>query len=131
MSTSSRSAKGQEGGAQVPQPPQSQRHPPQQLPTANPQATNATHDQPPPFRMFANLSGLFGGDLQECDDGPKPPWTLPPAPGPTLRQRIEHREREAGLRCYDVSCGVGPSDEDFELSDTVLGTSKCQEWCGQ
>ncbi|KAG5337060.1 hypothetical protein C0989_010969 [Termitomyces sp. Mn162] len=42
----------------------------------------------------------------------KKPWTLPPPPGPTLRQRIEKREREAGFRCYDVSCGVGPSDED-------------------
>ena len=39
-------------------------------------------------------------------------WRLPPAPGPTLRQRIERRERDAGLRCYDISCGVGPSDED-------------------
>ncbi|KAG6896688.1 hypothetical protein C0992_006678 [Termitomyces sp. T32_za158] len=42
----------------------------------------------------------------------KKPWTLPPPPGPTLRQRIEKREREAGFRCYDVSCGVGPSDEE-------------------
>lgn len=113
-------AEGQEDEPQAPPPAQSQRQRPQQPPTANPQATNGTHGQPPPFRMFANLSGLFG-DLQERDDGPKPPWTLPPAPGPTLRQRIEHREREAGLRCYDVSCGVGPSDEDPELSDTILG----------
>ncbi len=42
----------------------------------------------------------------------KRPWVLPPAPGPTLRQRIERREREAGLRCHDISCGLGPSDED-------------------
>ncbi|KAF8157902.1 hypothetical protein B0H34DRAFT_434172 [Crassisporium funariophilum] len=33
-------------------------------------------------------------------------WTLPPAPGPTLRERVERREREAGLRCSDVSYGV-------------------------
>ncbi|EMD40226.1 hypothetical protein CERSUDRAFT_45545 [Gelatoporia subvermispora B] len=39
-------------------------------------------------------------------------WSLPAAPGPTLRQRIERREREIGLRCSDVSCGLGPSDED-------------------
>jgi hypothetical protein len=45
-------------------------------------------------------------------EGPKRPWVLPPAPGPTLRQRIERREREAGLRCHDVSCGLGPSDDD-------------------
>ncbi|KAJ6466943.1 hypothetical protein C8R45DRAFT_770067, partial [Mycena sanguinolenta] len=46
---------------------------------------------------------------------PPPPqqeWTPPPAPGPTLRDRVERREREAGLRCADASCGVGPSDED-------------------
>ena len=39
-------------------------------------------------------------------------WTVPPAPGPSLRQRVEQREREKGLRCSDTSCGVGPSDED-------------------
>ncbi|KAJ7583454.1 hypothetical protein C8J56DRAFT_1028407 [Mycena floridula] len=51
--------------------------------------------------------------------GEKKKWTLPAAPGPTLRQRIERREREAGLRCHDMSCGIGPSDEDplVELSD--------------
>ncbi|KAF8811598.1 hypothetical protein BYT27DRAFT_7055079, partial [Phlegmacium glaucopus] len=47
----------------------------------------------------------------------KKAWTLPPAPGPTLRQRIERRERDAGLRCYDMSCGVGPSDEDPVVAD--------------
>ncbi|KAG8214386.1 hypothetical protein J3R82DRAFT_9379 [Butyriboletus roseoflavus] len=39
-------------------------------------------------------------------------WILPPAPGPSLRQRIEQREREQGLRCSDTSCGVGPCDDD-------------------
>ncbi|KAG1727993.1 hypothetical protein EDB19DRAFT_1748402 [Suillus lakei] len=39
-------------------------------------------------------------------------WTLPAAPGPSLRQRVEQKEREAGLRCYDPSCGIGPSDDD-------------------
>ncbi|KAJ7935014.1 hypothetical protein B0H13DRAFT_1591254 [Mycena leptocephala] len=39
-------------------------------------------------------------------------WAPPPAPGPTLRDRIERREREAGLRCSDPSCGIGPSDEE-------------------
>jgi len=46
---------------------------------------------------------------------PRPPpktWSLPAPPGPTLRQRVEKKEREAGLRCHDLSCGVGPSDED-------------------
>lgn len=39
-------------------------------------------------------------------------WVPPPAPGPTLRQRVEAKERKAGLRCDDPSCGIGPSDED-------------------
>lgn len=39
-------------------------------------------------------------------------WTLPSPPGPTLRQRVERKEREAGLRCHGMFCGVGPSDED-------------------
>ncbi|KAI0632280.1 hypothetical protein C8Q77DRAFT_1124801 [Trametes polyzona] len=43
---------------------------------------------------------------------PKRKWTLPPPPGPTLRQLVERNEREMGLRCSDVSCGLGPSDED-------------------
>ncbi|KAL5524728.1 hypothetical protein ACEPAF_9873 [Sanghuangporus sanghuang] len=39
-------------------------------------------------------------------------WTPPPPPGLTLRQRIEKRECEVGLRCGDVSCGLAPTDED-------------------
>ncbi|KAJ4478033.1 hypothetical protein J3R30DRAFT_2849243 [Lentinula aciculospora] len=38
-------------------------------------------------------------------------WVPPPPPGPTLRQTIERREREAGLRCWDVSCGLAPDDD--------------------
>ena len=45
---------------------------------------------------------------------PKRPWVPPPAPGLTLRQRVEQDEREQGLRCDDVSCGLGPSDDDPE-----------------
>ncbi|RDB14621.1 hypothetical protein Hypma_016441 [Hypsizygus marmoreus] len=79
-------------------------------PPPQPQAPQFhTHAHPVPLNPFT-----FG------NMGPRPPrpprekkaWTLPPAPGPTLRQRIEKKEREAGLRCYDVSCGVGPSDEE-------------------
>jgi hypothetical protein len=51
---------------------------------------------------------------------PHPPaprvWAPPPPPGLTLRQRVEQGEREHGLRCDDVSCGLGPSDEDPEPS---------------
>ncbi|GAW05286.1 pa domain-containing protein [Lentinula edodes] len=39
------------------------------------------------------------------------PWAPPPPPGLTLRQTIEKREREAGLRCWDVSCGLAPDDD--------------------
>jgi hypothetical protein len=48
-----------------------------------------------------------------ADPGPGVPteWVPPPAPGPTLRQRVETKERKAGLRCDDPSCGIGPSDE--------------------
>ncbi|KAH8091014.1 hypothetical protein BXZ70DRAFT_899007 [Cristinia sonorae] len=45
---------------------------------------------------------------------PKREWVLPPPPGPTLQQRVEKRERELGLRCSDVSCGLGPTDDDPE-----------------
>jgi len=45
---------------------------------------------------------------------PKRTWVPPPAPGLTLRQRVEQGEREQGLRCDDVSCGLGPSDDDPE-----------------
>ena len=49
---------------------------------------------------------------------PNPPtprvWAPPPPPGLTLRQRVEQGEREKGLRCDDVSCGLGPSDDDPE-----------------
>jgi hypothetical protein len=43
---------------------------------------------------------------------PKREWAVPPPPGPTLRQRVERRERERGLRCSDISCGLGPTDDD-------------------
>ncbi|PPQ78753.1 hypothetical protein CVT25_010756 [Psilocybe cyanescens] len=63
--------------------------------------------------MFPSLADIFGSGIPERRaPRPRKDWTLPAAPGPTLRQRIERREREAGLRCYDVSCGIGPSDED-------------------
>ncbi|KAG6849049.1 hypothetical protein H0H93_011774 [Arthromyces matolae] len=48
-------------------------------------------------------------------------WSLPSPPGATLRQLIEKRELEAGLRCSDISCGVGPSDEEPYLRATKGG----------
>lgn len=29
-----------------------------------------------------------------------------------MRQRVEQRERDVGLRCDDVSCGLAPEDDD-------------------
>lgn len=39
-------------------------------------------------------------------------WAAPEPVGKTLRQRVEEKERELGLRCDDMVCGVAPSDED-------------------
>jgi hypothetical protein len=83
---------------------------------------------PPIFGQFPDIFGAGGpGARRSRPEGPKPAWTLPAAPGPTLRQRVERREREAGLRCYDISCGLGPSDEDpftDEMSKTVSGVKQ-------
>lgn len=59
---------------------------------------------PNPFRRSA--TGM------RVPNAPKPQWTLPPPPGLTLHERVEKRERELGLRCSDMSCGLGPTDED-------------------
>ncbi|KAK2463384.1 hypothetical protein APHAL10511_004610 [Amanita phalloides] len=102
-------------------------------PPPAPQGTNTnTNDEGAFTRFMRNMIGsipagvMMGGvGPEDLNAGPpaesmqtnttpseKKQWAPPPAPGPTLRQRIEKREREAGLRCYDVSCGIGPSDED-------------------
>lgn len=62
------------------------------------------------------------GNANREPEGPRE-WFPPSAPGPTLRQRVEAKERNAGLRCDDPSCGIGPSDEDpfpeaFDDSDS-------------
>ncbi|KAJ7031128.1 hypothetical protein C8F04DRAFT_1041841 [Mycena alexandri] len=64
-----------------------------------------------------------GMGAQQEPAEPQPPleWAPPPAPGPTLRDRVERREREAGLRCDDASCGVGPSDEEPFVEVDVKG----------
>ena len=46
----------------------------------------------------------------------KKDWTLPLAPGLTLREKVEKREREMGLRCSEFCCAVGPHDDDPPLS---------------
>ncbi|KAF8729359.1 hypothetical protein AX14_006231 [Amanita brunnescens Koide BX004] len=71
----------------------------------------------PGFPVGADAPGPIPTNVRQSSE--KKQWVPPPAPGPTLRQRIEKKEREAGLRCYDVSCGVGPSDEDPLTSVTA------------
>lgn len=133
-------APGQPGNADVPIPPLHDQNVPESTgPQATPTAPNDTNNTtgansrtgptrplngiPPPFMPF--FTHVFGGPMPT---GQSPPpwsasadmpqrreqkeWTLPPPPGLTLRQRIELKEREAGLRCSDISCGIGPTDED-------------------
>ncbi|KAG6816188.1 hypothetical protein H0H87_008015 [Tephrocybe sp. NHM501043] len=81
------------------------------LGAGGPANANAQTQVPPQIPGFTRF-GPFPAPNGPQPQGEKKAWTLPAAPGPTLRQRVERREREAGLRCYDVSCGLGPSDED-------------------
>jgi hypothetical protein len=82
---------------------------------------------PPHIEFFQPGFTVLGGNApppappSNASPSEKRQWTPPPAPGPTLRQRIEKREREIGLRCCDMSCGVGPSDEDPLISVTEEG----------
>jgi len=38
-------------------------------------------------------------------------WTVPDGRGATIRQQVEKKEREVGLRCHDPSCGLAPTDD--------------------
>jgi len=64
---------------------------------------------PPTATATTNTSQTAPGPA-----APKRPWVAPPPPGLTLRQRVEQGERDKGLRCDDISCGLGPSDDDPE-----------------
>ncbi|KAJ2913374.1 hypothetical protein MD484_g7051, partial [Candolleomyces efflorescens] len=68
--------------------------------------------------------GFRNGSPEPRPEAPKKEWAPPPAPGPTLRQRVERREQEAGLRCSDVSCGIGPSDEEPVVSAEQRATKQ-------
>lgn len=100
----------QEG--QNPEPPDASAD--ENLPTSQqPQAEPQPPGQRPPWHFMPMAFMDFAVPMRPPQpEGPKRAWTLPPAPGLTLRQLVERREREAGLRCHDVSCGLGPSDED-------------------
>ncbi|KAJ7606459.1 hypothetical protein DFH06DRAFT_1309828 [Mycena polygramma] len=72
----------------------------------------------PPPDDDNNLPSLLEGPVF----APPQEWAPPPPPGPTLRDRVEQLERDARLRCCDVSCGVGPSDDNpsVELLEAVM-----------
>ena len=87
--------------------------------------SQAVRDQAAAFLRFFAGGGRGPGMGQPTDPAQTPgpggvnhapeaptEWMPPSAPGPTLRQRVEAKERHAGLRCDDPSCGIGPSDED-------------------
>lgn len=88
----------------------------------------------PPLNIPTNIpmpppagAGVGGAPRPRANVNPgrpieKRPWAPPPAPGPTLRQVVERNEREMGLRCSDVSCGLGPSDEEPDPASST-GTS--------
>lgn len=84
-----------------------------QPPTAGPQpAVNANAPPVPPGPIPFTIPVQ---DPHRRSRGPAPEkrqWTPPPPPGATLRERVERKEREMGLRCSDISCGLGPTDED-------------------
>ena len=87
--------------------------------------SQAMQDQATAFLRFFAGGGRVPGMGHPTGPGPTPgpggvnhgseaptEWMPPSAPGPTLRQRVEAKERQAGSRCDDPSCGIGPSDED-------------------
>lgn len=88
-----------------------------QPPADGAQAPTVDAPQPPP-NGAAQPTPPFNIPHVHRQTRPMPPrrerktWTLPTAPGLSLRQRVEQKEREVGLRCCDPSCGIGPSDED-------------------
>ena len=89
-----------------------------------------------PLGGFPNPATAATPQASSRPGAPKRTWVPPPPPGLTLRQRVEQSEREQGLRCDDISCGLGPSDDDpepmAELSRVVIrslgvdGASGCE-----
>jgi len=74
-----------------------------------------TDGEPPRQRTRSRSQPTHPSGMGDDDAlPPKPQWVPPSPPGPTLRQRVEKRECELQLRCSDISCGLGPTDEDPE-----------------
>lgn len=51
-------------------------------------------------------------------------WVAPEPVGRTLRQRVEAKEQELGLRCDDVICLFAPTDEEPVPSEMMNESSK-------
>lgn len=58
-------------------------------------------------------------------------WVLPSPPGLSLRQRVEKMERTKGWRCYDPSCGLGPTDEEPESNTVSPQSGICKSGNGE
>ncbi|KAG7088061.1 hypothetical protein E1B28_012093 [Marasmius oreades] len=78
------------------------------LPTL-PRTQTSANPRPPPQRRWTQSSFFSPPSTPPLAEQK---WAPPPAPGPTFRGRVEKKEREAGFRCWDMSCGIGPSDDD-------------------
>ncbi|KAG0691505.1 hypothetical protein DFH29DRAFT_977959, partial [Suillus ampliporus] len=95
-------------GAAAPQG-QPQHAPAQDPPVDGAQVPPANAPPPPPGGAAQPMPFNFPHAHPFRPTRPMPPrrerktWTLPAAPGPSLRQRVEQKEREAGLRCDDPS----------------------------
>ncbi|KAF8574986.1 hypothetical protein K439DRAFT_1665239 [Ramaria rubella] len=84
-------------------------------PAGPPPAFNAPHAPPPPFFVPQGAPPVFHAPHAPPQHPPRrerKKWTAPEPVGKSLRQRVEEKERELGLRCDDMVCDVAPSDED-------------------
>uniref|UniRef100_A0A0W0F0M2 RING-type domain-containing protein n=1 Tax=Moniliophthora roreri TaxID=221103 RepID=A0A0W0F0M2_MONRR len=91
--------------------PQSRPQPPS--PVQTPASPVFDEETPMTFSQFLRTTaGLPRAPPPGRRGRPPKKWSAPLPPGLTLRERIEKKEREAGLRCADPSCGVGPNDDE-------------------
>ncbi|KZT44538.1 hypothetical protein SISSUDRAFT_28857 [Sistotremastrum suecicum HHB10207 ss-3] len=93
--------------------------------TEQPPQVGTTNNPRPPPMSGAIPFPMFFGAFPMTPPGPPPTrkkWVVPDGTGMTIRERVESKEREMGLRCCDPSCGVGPTDECPKAEDTKTGT---------
>ncbi|KIJ55135.1 hypothetical protein M422DRAFT_774264 [Sphaerobolus stellatus SS14] len=79
-------------------------------PQAQPQPQQQRTQQFPPFPPFPSFPAFRRHQAQP--DRPRRKWVPPDPIGKTLRQRVETKERELGIRCDDPICGLAPADDD-------------------